>query len=380
MRAIINILVMMILIQCFSAMANVGNSVASDTGGKNAKIPYVKNDIAVLLNTINEFMISLMPEEEWKELVEEFGPIKGNYCGVDEIDKTFMTHCLSQLDCLCKEHSFGYSLKKSRSASRKFAEEIFSVPFKDFKNNRDYEKFLQSMVTILFAGKLIGENQYDLILAAHHLYKKSPRKARLVLDDLIDENQVFINKIEEIKDEKRKFEEEQGRLLARSAKNMSVGVQPFNMVFGLISFNYEYLITDWMSLRSRLSFFGSGLIAQTYLGFANAVDFSIFFGVGAKSYVLGEPFKFGVYLEPAFDVGYESVLDKNKINVIRDIGLVPSLLIGVDKVFSSGIHLDAGVGLGYHFGIPVGNSSPLNSDFKLWFFIPRFQASVGYAW
>lgn len=379
MRAIIKILFMMIVIQSAGAIATIGDSISARAGGGKTKTPYVKNDIAVLLNTINEFMGNLMPEDEWKELVEEFGPVKGNYCGNDEFDKTFNASCLSQLDCLCKEHSFGYALKKNSSANRKLAEEIFSIPFKDFKNSSDYEKYLRSMVAILFAGKLIGENQYDLILSAHHLYKKNPTKARLVLSDLIDENQVFINKIEEIKEEKRKFEEEQGRLMARSLKTMSAGIQPFNMIFGLISLNYEYLLNDWLSLRGRLSFYGSGLIAQTYLGFANAVDLSVFLGVGLKSYVLGAPFKFGIYLEPAFDIGYENFLDKNKMKV-KDIGLVPSLLVGIDKVFSSGIQLEAGVGLGYHFGIAVGSPLPVNPDFKMWFFIPRFQASVGYAW
>jgi len=336
--------------------------------------------VSATAKVINEFLDALLSEAEWQELVTDFEITQGNYCHAkdrQDVDLSFKEPCLNQLDCLCKEHNFGYALNKYRNVTYQEAEEIFAVGLINRKTY-DYRQFLKLMSISYFAGKISQEDLYESVLSAYHLYKTDPKKAKSNLENLIDANQIFKKKIDEIKEEKRKFEEEQGRVISQASKSMAAFIQPLNMFLGLVSFGYEYKLQDWVSLRVRISFYGAGLIAETYLSYGNEKNFSIFGGVGSKLYMLGEAIKSGVYIEPALDMGYEYVKLKNSNEAIKDIALIPSFIVGVDKVFTSGIYLDIGMGFGYH--LPIVKFETAQMEYKNDFIVPRFHASVGYAW
>lgn len=332
---------------------------------------------AKALKVINDYVANLLPEEEWRELVVDFVTVDGNYCS-DEYDASFRKACLSQLDCLCKEHNFGYALTEHRNADKKFAEQIFSITLKD-DDSKSYQHYIQTMVLAYFAGKITGKNLYKPILSAYNIYKRDHKQGIASLANLINSTQVVKEAILDIKSEKEDFETRQSTRRFETGKTMAVSIQPFNLIFGLVSLSYEYKIRDWVSIKTGLGFYGSGLITETYLTYGNDKNFSIFGGFEAKFYVMGSAMKSGLYLSPGTEFGYESVLNKASGAVVQELAIVPAVLLGFDKVFSSGISLDAGIGMGYHYPVHYfAGKSP--ADFKTSFVVPKFQASVGYAW
>ena len=210
----------------------------------------------------------------------------------------------------------------------------------------------------------------------------SPRAAKHSLEKLIDENEVFKKKIDEIRAEKLKFEKAQALSEQAAPKTMAMSIQPLSFFLGLAALGYEYKVSKWMSLDTGLSFLGAGLITDTYLGYGNDKNFSIFGSFGTKFYFIGETLKNGIYLEPMLDFGYENILHTPKTapaisERIREIGLVPAVVIGFNKIFPMGFLVDVGMGVGYHIPFSL---SPTPADFQTWFVVPKFHASIGWAW
>ncbi len=340
-----------------------------------------KAKLISMTNSIDEYLESLPTEEDWNLILADFGVIQGNYSNSKTSDDTYQIPCLNQLDCICKEHAFGYSLAKYRHADHRLAEEIFAMSFSKKNKNAAYETFIRKMVIAWFVGHLSGKNLSESIKEAHALYKKKPKKANEKLDNLIDVNEVLNKKIESIKEENKKFVEYQGKFLFEKTRTMSATFQPFDLFWGIFALGYEWKVADWASFRARLSFLGSALITETYLGYRNKKDFSIFAGISSKMYVLGEALKYGFYLEPTIDIGYESVKYAKSATThdIRELAVVPSLMVGFDKVFNSGIQLGVGMGLGGHLALWVSPKEVLETS-ERHFFVPKFYATAGYAW
>ena len=332
-------------------------------------------------NNINAYLEGLPSEDEWDSVLADFGPIKGNYCSTEKQDDAYRTPCHSQLDCICKEHAFGYSLRKYSQANRQLLEKVFGVPFTEKQKSAAYDTFLRKMALVWFAGKISGENLSEAILAAHALYKNNPKEAQANLEKLVVVNEILNDKIESIKEEKNKFVESRGKVLEEKAKIMAAAIQPLALFSGIFALGYEWKFTDRASLHSRLSFLASSLITETYLGFRNKKDFSIFAGIGSKLYVLGEALKYGVYLEPMIDFGYESVRNSTPAAPvdIHALAVVPAVMLGLDKVFNSGIQLGVSVGIGGHFAVLVSPDNALTSS-ERHFLVPKFYGTIGYAW
>lgn len=275
-------------------------------------------DKKALLEAIDQMMADLPAESAYHTWLIESGPVYGNYCGPEHGDLTFNAPCLSRMDCICKAHDFGSSVKN----------------------------FLESA-----SGK-------------------------------IDENGELRKKLEQIKGERLKFEEralEIHEVDEWSPKTLAISLQPLSLIQGLFSLALERRLSRVLSLRIGTSFLGSGLITDTYLGYSNNKDFSAFGALGLKTFVTGETLSSGIFIEPAIDFGYENVINQlgtTRENV-RDFAFVPAVLVGAEKTFLSGIQVEAGIGLGYHLGIPL---STFPEGYSAHFVVPKFRASLGYAW
>jgi hypothetical protein len=239
-------------------------------------------------DALNDYLSSLGPEEQWDAWVAQYGPVYGNYCGPAHGDATFEQPCLSQLDCLCKEHDFGYSLRRYREADEIFAQQVFNAPIAQGKKNADYEDFIKVMAATLFAGRISGQNLYNDIMASYGEYQKNPEQAKKSLVQLIDETEVFKQKIEDIRKERQKYEDAQAKMPLVAQRTMAVAVQPFSIFLGVIGLNFEWRAEKWVSLRSGISLLGSGLVSDTYLKYGNNKEFSVFASFGPKFYVAGE--------------------------------------------------------------------------------------------
>lgn len=355
-------------------------SPASSTSEEpSSKTKAGKRGIKKVADALNEYLSKLGPEEEWNAVIAEYGPVYGNYCGAGHGDPNFEQPCLSQLDCLCKEHDFGYSLRRYREADEVFVQQVFAAPMMGGKKNAEYEDFIRVMAATLFAGRVSGANLYDQVMDAYGDYEKNPAQARESLDKLINENEVFKKKIADIREERKKFEDIQAKLpMPKSSRDMSVAVQPFSAFLGVVALNFEKKLETWVSLRTGLSFLGSGLASRTYLDYGNSWEFSAFASVGPKLFIAGQALRNGVYVEPRVDIGYENVMTRTPpVERVNGLAIVPAFLVGFDKVFASGIHVDLGVGAGFHFPVPF---SPVPANFSTFFVVPRFQASIGWAW
>jgi hypothetical protein len=330
----------------------------------------------------DDFLKSVPAEDTVEVWIRENGPVYGNYCGIDHDDESFEAPCLSRLDCVCKAQAFGASLRRALATNPTLLESVLGKEALLKDQKPEYENFLQNISIKLFAAKLKGIDIAEQVKAAHASFQKQPAKAMTSLNKAIDENEAVREKIESINVERIRFEEmraDAGQDSDYSPKHRAVSTQPFNIIAGLFSLNYEQSMTQIFTLRFGVSFLGAGLITDTYLGFGNNKDFSAFFSLGLKSFVTGHPLKSGVYLEPFVDVGYENVAIRNRPDLpnVRDIAIVPALMLGAEKVFPMGIYIDLGIGGGYHLGIPIADNP---GNIETMFLVPKFRASIGYAW
>lgn len=330
-----------------------------------------------------DFIQSVPPQSSVAAWVKEHGPIYGNYCGVAHGEAAFDSPCLGKMDCVCKAHDFGHALRKHLLVDTALLEGVLGKDAILRDQSVNYQNFLKNITIKLFAAKLKGVDVAESLKAAHAIYAKDPQKAQKLLDKVIDENEAVRKKIEEINIERIKFEEmrfESQQISENVPKKRSVSTQPFNIIAGLFSINYEQALSSVFSLRLGANFLGEGLITNTYLGYGNFNnDFSVFFSLGVKSFVTGHTLRGGLYLEPFADIGYENVAIKRKPELpnVKDFAIVPALMIGIEKVFSVGIQVDLGIGAGYHIGIPISeNVGGIDTNF----FVPKFRASLGYAW
>ncbi len=328
-----------------------------------------------LTGAIREYLATLPPESEWSAFVTQYSPVYGNYCGADYGDATYETPCLSRLDCICKEHDFGYHLRKYAEADAKFVRQVFDDPKIKSDKNPDYETFLQLMTATLFAGKISGENLYDQVKALYAEYETKPKEAKKSLEELIDENAVFRKKLEEIRLERKKYEEAEAKTPPAKPKTMALSVRPFGFYLGLIGVDYEVKALDWLSVRSFVGGWLSPLLAPTYLQFFSNPELGVSFGAGAKFFVMGEALKQGLYVENRYTASIEVIPNGEG----RAFGITPAVLVGFDKVFSLGFHVDVGLGIGYHQSFPF-HEQPSEAQLNLGGFVPEFQLSVGWSW
>jgi hypothetical protein len=342
--------------------------------------PVSPSKLISVRDAAEEFIHSVPPYATIESWIKENGPVYGNYCGVKQGDASFEALCLGRLDCVCKALDFSTSLKRHLAPEAALLENILGKGALTADRRPEYQSFMKSISLKLLAAQIEGVNINESVKAAVALYPKNPKTASADLDKLIDENAIIRMKIEQINVERIKFEEarfEADQPSEVSTKTHSVTTQPFNIIAGLFSLNYEQLLGKQFTFRGGVNFFGAGLITDTYLGYGQK-DFSVFMSLGLKSFVWGQALKAGVYVEPYFDVGYENVaIPTNSTQNVRDIAMVPSLLVGAEKVFPFGLHIEAGVGGGYHCGILLSDNPTGTATF---FLVPKFRASVGFAW
>lgn len=332
------------------------------------------------LDVVNEFLSEIPSDASWSEWLAENGPIYGNYCDLATGTRNFDTQCLNRLDCICKARDFGMTLMKHREADLEFVKKSLGDGVNLRKEDKNEKILLQLMTIKLFAASVVGVNISEGMKIAYNRYGKDRQSGLAMLREIIDENEVFRKKIEEVNIERLRFEDQ--KIESESGqdyktKSMAISVQPFNLIFGLFLLNYETRISPILSLRLGASVYATGLITDTYLGYGNNnKDFSTFFAVGLKCFFTGESLASGLYIEPNLEVGYENVARVSDPAIRdRDVALVPAVSFGMEKVFASGFQLDLGIGGGFHIGIPVSTDV-----FSTYFIVPKIRAAVGYAW
>lgn len=352
------------------------------TKGTAAEDLVTKLKLKSVEQATNEFLASLPSDETLALWVRENGPVYGNYCGVERSDESFESPCLGRLDCVCKAKAFGGSLRRALAIDIALVERTLGQDaiLKDQKPA--YQTFLQRVSIKAFAAKLVSVDVNAQIKTAHNLFAKQPDRALNNLNKIIDENQIVRERIEGINVERIRFEEmriEAQQISDWAPKVRCVSLQPLNILEGLFSINYEQAMRGIFSFRIGLSFLGAGLITDTYLGYGNNKDFSAFLGLGLKIFVIGQPLRSGIYLEPGVDVGYENVAIRGRPELpnIRDIAFVPDLMVGFEKVFAAGVQIDFSIGGGYHVGIPIADNP---ANIATMFVVPKARASVGWAW
>jgi hypothetical protein len=331
---------------------------------------------------VDDFIQSVPPLSTIEAWVKENGAVYGNYCGIEKTDETFDSPCLGRLDCVCKAHDFSRSFRHYLTLDLALLESVLGKDGVPADKSMAYTAFLQNLSIKLFAAKIKDVDIAEAAKESNTLYAKDADKATKALDKVIDENEAVRKKIEEINVERIKFEEmrfESQQASDLVAKKRAVSTQPFSIVSGVFSVYYEQAVSSVFMPRIGISLLGAGLITDTYLGYGNNKDFSAFLSLGTKIFVLGQPLKSGLYFEPFVDIGYENVSIRSnpKLPNVRDAAFVPSLMLGVEKVFPMGIYVDLGVGGGYHIGIPISdNPSNVATNFA----VPSVKVKVGFAW
>jgi len=329
---------------------------------------------------IEKSLENLPQEDAWSKYIIEHGPTYGNYCGAGKGDPFYEEPCLSRLDCICKAHDFGYSLRKYLEADKEMVEQIMQHPLVVGEENPDYEPFIQLMALTFFAGKLAGKNMFDTLTGAYQDFSKKPKKSLDKLKSQIDHSEVFKQKMVQIAKERNKFETGLKVSTTPSAdRTMSLSVKPLGFLLGILALDYEAKLSDAFSLRLGGSVLGAGLAADTNLNYLNNRSSSFALSIGGKIYYYGKPMKRGLYIEPRVEGSYEG-LKKACCEAARQpaFGVTPMVMVGLDQVFALGFQIDIGVGLGYYFGFPLEEVSGGTHAYRG--IVPEMQASVGWAW
>lgn len=348
------------------AVADVGEEKSLEKGNKT-----VSDEIELFLN-------DLEPEEEWNAWVAQIAPAYGNYCGPGHGDETYEAQCVSRLDCICKEHDFGYSLRRYLEADAKMVSQILDLPLAPIaRRGPDYETLLHVAALTSFAGKIASAQVSNRVRAAFSTYEEDPEEAKKTLDAIIDEDEIFRKKIEDIRRERAKYEIGPGVEPTFRLRTMSVSLKPLGLFVGIIGFSYEVKAAEILSFRFSGSVLGGGLVTDTFLDYLNTKNFSVGLDVGSKIFVDGRAMSSGFYLEPRCGVSYENVVQRDGSRA-RAVGVTPALLFGFDKVFALGLHVDVGLGVGYHKSFLVGDVPPIAISTQN--VIPQVQGSIGWAW
>ena len=291
----------------------------------------IKTRLTPVVQTINRYLDTLLPDKEWQVLTSQIKDGADAYCVESSIDSSFERACSSHLDCLCKEHELGQLLKRYRDG------DVFAL-----------DEVLGQVKGLKFSEK--------------------EQLARVV------------RKIDLVRAERQVFIDETAKVLPNQPRNYVFSIQPLSLIFGTVALAFEWKMEPWFSLRSGVSFLGSGFITDTYLGYINERDFSFFANTGAKFYVVGEAMSSGFYAEPRIDFGYENVINRASATRerIRDLAIVPAVMIGFDKIFPVGLQIDLGLGVGYYWA-PYAFDT-VSAAYQTRAVVPKFQASIGYAW
>jgi hypothetical protein len=230
-----------------------------------------------------------------------------------------------------------------------------------------------------FAGKVAGAKVTNRIQNAVSSYPEDAEKAERTLEAIIDEDEVFRKKIDDIRKERAKFEIGPGVEPTLKPRKLSVSVKPLGLFVGLIGFSYEVKAAEILSFRFSGSVLGGGLVTDTFLDYLNKKNFSVGIDVGSKIFLDGRAMSSGIYLEPRFGVSYENVIVKDPIRA-RAVGITPAVIVGFDKVFALGLHVDVGLGIGYHMSFLVGDPLPPDISLATQNILPQAHGSIGWAW
>lgn len=329
---------------------------------------------------IENYLSQLPAEDAWNRWLIENGPTYGNYCGAAHGDPFYEEPCLSRLDCICKAHDFGYSLRKYLDADREMVEQILQHPLEGGEDNPDFEPFLQLAALTFFAGKVAGKNLVETIQGAWDEFGKNPDEAVGDLRAEVDHNEVFRRKMEEIQKERQAFETGlKKRTTPSKQRTMALGIEPLELFRGVLGIDYEVKAQEILSMRFSLTFAGNGLLSDSDLNFINDRRTVTSIAMGGKIYAYGKALEKGLYIEPRIVGSYEGP-KKDFGGGLRPAawGVRPSLRIGVDQVFALGFAIDFALGGGYYFGFPV--SEVLDPGHQFEGFIPELHMSISWAW
>lgn len=329
---------------------------------------------------IERYIKNLPREDAWNKWLIENGPTYGNYCGAGKGDPFYEEPCLSRLDCLCKAHDFGYSLRKYKEADQELVESILKHPIDVGADNPDHEPFLQLLALTFFAGKVAGQNMVETLEGAYKEFASGKRQLSKPLKDAIAHNEVFKQKMADIEAERRQYETGlKAQTTPSRRKIMSLGTNPVDIVRGKFGINYELLVNNKLSLRFMGSLLGSGLLSDTNLNYFNDRLGGFSFAVGSKLFVTGKPFFRGIYIEPRIGLSYEDS-KKECCNEERSNALGPefSVLVGVDYLFAMGFQVDFGIGVAYYMGYPLKDVKPGLHQYQG--ILPELQFSIAWAW
>ena len=360
------------------------NEISAKARGKeNALLPVPVEAVVgdqTVAKEIEGYLSQLPAEDAWNRWLIQNGPTYGNYCGAGYGDPFYEEPCLSRLDCICKAHDFGYSLRKYLDADQEMVEQILQHPLEGGEDNPDFEPFLQLAALTFFAGKVAGKNLSDTIQGAWVEFGKNPDEAVADLRTEVDHNEVFRRKMEEIAKERQAFETGlKKRTTLGLARTMAFGIEPLELFRGVLGINFEMKAQNLLAMRFGLTFAGNGLLSDSDLNFINDRRTVMSLSIGGKIYVYGKSMDKGFYIEPRVVGSYEGP-KKEFGGAIRPaaFGIRPALRLGLDQIFALGFSVDFGMGVGYYFGFPLQKPTDPSQQFSG--FIPELHLSVSWAW
>ena len=332
----------------------------------------------LLVKEINEFIKSAPKSEDYESWVKENTLTYGNYCGPGYGDPTFEAPCLSKVDCFCKEHDLGHSLKKSSEADAKMISQILKGLPSDLYKNPKEETFIENASLILLAGQLVGLNLKSKVSNA---VKNKDLKS---LEDIIDANQVFKNKIEEIRKERAKFEVTSKVTPIRDVSKLFQGNAVYFNILGLsvgnFSGSYERKISSRITIAVPFSFVLSPLTNPTLISYFNEGDIGLSLGLEGKYYIQGHSFDRGLFIGLRTVFNFESlptpVISPNRSGQYVNI-LSGSIVFGASKFLPFGLTVSPQISLGYAGPVYISQE---NSQLKKEGPVFGAKLLVGYAW
>lgn len=161
-----------------------------------------------------------------------------------------------------------------------------------------------------------------------------------------------------------------------SDKKMALSVNVGTLAFGFFEATYYLKLSKKVTLTLPVSWYDFRLAGQRLF----SKGYTPFIGYGAQIHFLGEALCGGMYVAPAFNIGYvvhpTDTIQSNG-NLLSRIGAN----FGFDYVWKSGVMIDmnAGVEHYYMFG-RLGDPKIVGTDGKRGFFRPVFKVALGYSW
>ena len=167
---------------------------------------------------------------------------------------------------------------------------------------------------------------------------------------------------------------EQAAFANTKPSKMAVSISISNLILGEISLKYEYPILPFLVLTVPINFQSTNLLLlpPETAGFFRSFGFGLFPNLTGTTGIGVRLHNEGWYIEPLLELGYARI-DYSLPTGTQHLMMVnPKLLVGYYTIFTSGLHLNVGVGLAGRFFLPSKITAPVGQ--------PVGVLAIGYAW